>query len=212
MNRRRFLLGIGGLITGFACAPSYQLPRPADPPRPLTRKESIEAWQHRIRSILGRGKLPIIHTESTYWQTMDIDYIISEMDRHDIAQICFAPGFHLGSETSLRLHEAYPEYFVPTTADASSWHWYRQPKEFNKKVFADFRTGKYFLLGEYELRHYPSHQQWLASRRWGRPCFYALRLKRENDIDQLCLVKRASMPRGHCTMSFAVVSNAAVRE
>jgi len=50
------------------------------------------------------------------------------------------------------------------------------------------------------------------SRRWGRPCFYALRLKRENDIDQLCLVKPASMPRGHRTMSFAVVSNAAVRE
>jgi hypothetical protein len=43
----------------------------------------------------------------------------------------------------------------------------------------------------------------------GRPCFYVLHSKRENDIDQPCLVKPASMPRVPCTMSFAVVSSAA---
>jgi hypothetical protein len=164
MNRRRFLLSIGGLIVGFACAPSYQLPRPADPPRPLTRMESIEAWRRRIRAIRDRGKLPIIDTEATHHHSIDIEFIIREMDLNGVAQMAFAPAFSDGSTTSMRLHQLYPEYFIPTTADGSSWHWYLDSQHFIDTVFRQFKTGGYFLMGEYELRHYASPLQWKAGR------------------------------------------------
>ena len=164
MNRRRFLLSIGGLIVGFACAPSYQLPRPADPARPLTRAESIETWRRRIRAIRDRGKLPIIDTEATHHYSIDMEFIIREMDLNGIAQMAFAPSFSEGSATSVRLHQLYPEYFIPITADGSSRHWYLHSQHFIDTVFEEFKAGGYFLMGEYELRHYPAPVDWNAGR------------------------------------------------
>jgi hypothetical protein len=161
MNRRRFLLCIGGLIVGFACAPSYQLPRPADPVRSLTRKESIEAWSRRIRAIRDRGKLPIIDTEATHHHSIDIEFIIREMDLNGVAQMAFAPNF---SDGTMRLHQLYPEYFIPTTADGSSWHWSLYSQYFIDTVIEQFKAGGYFLMGEYELRHYPAPVDWNAGR------------------------------------------------
>jgi hypothetical protein len=163
MNRRRFLISIGGLIVGFACAPSYQLPRPADPARPLTRKESIEAWRRRIWAIRERGKLPIIDTEATYYHTIDMAFIIREMDLNGVAQMAFAPNFDETMRLQ-RLHQLYPDYFIPTTADGSSWHWSLYSQHFIDTVIGKFKAGGYFLMGEYELRHYPAPVDWKAGR------------------------------------------------
>lgn len=164
MNRRRFLLSIGGLIVGFACAPSYQLQLPADPPRALTREESIQGWRRRIRAIRDRGKLPIIDTEATHGHSIDIKFIIREMDLNGVAQMAFAPFFRAGSDMSICLHQLYPEYFIPTTADGSSFYWWLHSQHFIDTVFSEFKAGGYFLMGEYELRHYPSPLQWKAGR------------------------------------------------
>lgn len=129
--------------------------------RPITaRQHSIRAWSGRIRRILGQGRIPIIDTQATFWHSIDLDFIVREMDQNDVAQVAFAPNFSLGSATSKALHKRFPEYFIPTTADASSWHWDRQPQTFIDTVLAEFKSGEYFLMGEYEIRHYPSPAQW----------------------------------------------------
>jgi hypothetical protein len=86
------------------------------------------------------------------------------MDLNGVAQMAFAPSFSDGSDTSMRLHQLYPGYFIPTTADGSSWHWYLDSQRFIDTVFSQFKGGGYFLMGEYELRHYPSPLQWKAGR------------------------------------------------
>lgn len=65
---------------------------------------------------------------------------------------------------SLELHERRPEYFIPTTADGSSPHWYRDTQGFAARLKRDLETGHYFLMGEFELRHYPSPLQYRAGR------------------------------------------------
>lgn len=61
-----------------------------------------------------------------------------------------------GSHASLDLYSKYPEYFIPTTADGSSPHWFRDTLEFAAQLKRDLDTGQYFLMGEFELPHYPS--------------------------------------------------------
>jgi hypothetical protein len=153
MNRRAFMQWVGALVSAaaFSCA----VPR-TDVRSMATREESIRTWSGRIRRILSQGTVPIIDPEATYWHAIDIKFIVREMDRLGVAQVAFAPKFFLGSATSLELHQRYPEYFIPTTADGSSWHWDRQPQEFIDQVIAEFKSGKYFMMGEYEIRHYPS--------------------------------------------------------
>lgn len=163
MNRRVVFRWAGGLAATVACFALCPASLSAQAKTP-TREESIRAWSERVRKIASRGRVPIIDTQATFWHTIDIDFIVHEMDQNDVAQVAFAPNFSLGSATSLRLHAQYPEYFIPTTADASSWHWDRNPQEFIDTVIAEFKSGSYFLMGEYEIRHYPSPMQWRAGR------------------------------------------------
>lgn len=162
LNRRTSLARIGALIGAAAVGATGPSQLFAQTGGTQTREDSIRAWRGRIRKILAQGNLPIIDTQATFWHTIDIDWIIREMNRNDVAQIAFAPNFSLGSALSRQLHEKYPDYFIPTTADASSWHWDRQPQNFVDTVLAEHKAGGYFLMGEYEIRHYPSPMQWRA--------------------------------------------------
>lgn len=127
---------------------------------PITREHFVQAWRNRIVRILNSSRIPIIDTQATYWHSIDIPSVIEWMDENAVAQIAFAPNFSLGSTASLRLQERHPEYFIPTTADASSRHWDQNPQLFIDTVISDFKSGNYFLMGEYELRHYPSPIQY----------------------------------------------------
>ena len=159
MHRRQVLHGIGAIpLLGFAGHSAAQ----NSPDTRVWRDQVMRLWRARIDRFLAAGIVPIIDPESTWWHTIDLEYIVKTMDEKGVAQVCFAPNFQLGSETSLKLHERYPEHFIPTSADASSFHWDRTPRQFLDRIIADHAGGRYFLMGEYELRHYPSNQQWLA--------------------------------------------------
>ena len=84
------------------------------------------------------------------------------MDALGVAQICPAPFAGMGSHASVDLYSRYPEYFIPTTADGSSPHWYLDTQGFAAQLKRDLDTGQYFLMGEFELRHYPSPLQYQA--------------------------------------------------
>jgi hypothetical protein len=159
VTRRGFIRLVGGCVVGMACLSFRPCHVLAQSTRP--RDSSIGAWSTRIRRILANDRLPIIDTQATYWRSIDIATVVGWMEENAVAQIAFAPNFSLGSATSLRLHDQYPEYFIPTTADASSWHWDQNPQQFIDTVVADFQSGGYFLM-EYEMRHYPSPMQWRA--------------------------------------------------
>lgn len=162
MTRRRFMSSAGAYVAATACLSFRSDCLFAQGTR---RQDSIvDAWRGRIRRILVDGRLPIIDVQATYWHSIDIPTVVGWMEDNAVAQIAFAPNFSLGSSTSLRLHEQYPEHFIPTTADASSWHWDQSPQQFIDTVIAEFKLGDYFLMGEYEIRHYPSPMQWRAGK------------------------------------------------
>jgi len=85
-------------MMGVSCSPPLPMPSPVPDLRPLFRSESIEAWPGRIHAVLQRGELPIIDTEATYYPPRyDIEFMLREMERNNVAQVCFAPFFPLES-------------------------------------------------------------------------------------------------------------------
>lgn len=151
----------GALVSAvcYGCATPRTDVRP-----PATREQATTVWRERIQSILAKGVVPIIDTEATYNRAIDFGYIMDQMDRLGVAQVAFAPFAGLGSEESLRMHSQYPSYFIPTTADGSSPHWYHDQENFVAQLRRDLLTGQYFLMGEFEIRHYPSPLQYKAGR------------------------------------------------
>jgi hypothetical protein len=161
MNRRAFMRLMGALISiaMHGCAAPSRVVRST-----TIREQSIAAWRERIRSILGEGLVPIIDTEVTYNTNYNLDFIMNNMESLGVAQICPAPVAGIGSRASLDLHYSYPQYFIPTTADGSSPHWYHDPDNFIARLQPELATRNYFLMGEFEIRHYPSPQQYRAGR------------------------------------------------
>lgn len=163
MARRAFLLG----LAGFAC--SRQMPAPGTPVVRATgspaREASIKAWAGRIRSILDRGRLPIIDLQATYVDGLtNVPRMIAYMDDLDVAQIAFAAAMAPTSAPSLDLHRRYPEYFIPTTNSGEFPRWWRDPVAFLAGVRTDLASSNYYFMGEHEFRHYPSPEQLDAGR------------------------------------------------
>src|SRR5512139_4069165 len=156
-------LGRRGAIAGLA---TLGLPLATSSARAATidRNAAIDGWAQRLRAMLARGRLPIIDPEATYNRAIDIDKMVQWMNAGDVAQVCFAPGDKLGSNASLELYRLHPQHFVPTTKDGSSPEWYNNRETFVRGLRADLASNDYFLLGEFELRHYPSPNQTRAGR------------------------------------------------
>lgn len=128
------------------------------------RRNAIEGWRKRIKTFLARKLVPIIDTEATYGSVIDLDQMRDWMDTRAVAQVCFAPFAGLGSRASFDMHQRHSEYFIPTTADGSSPYWYQSTERFAETTREDLVSGRYFLMGEFELRHYPSPLQTNAGR------------------------------------------------
>jgi hypothetical protein len=164
MNRRRFLLDTARLtcslpamlMFGSAWGQAKDI---------LFRQEAIAAWQRRVRSLLDRGRLPIIDLQATYIEgTTNVPRMIEHMNNLDIAQIAFAAANAPTGAPSLELHRKYPEYFIPTTNSGEFPRWWRDPLAFLDVARQDLQGGNYFFMGEHEFRHYPSPEQVEARR------------------------------------------------
>ncbi len=152
MNRRRFLLAAAAV--GVAALPVLSRRAWAQ-----SRAEAVAAWESRLRAILAQGKLPIIDIEATHQADTNIARMIEFMDRHDVALIAFAPANAPNSQPSLALHARYPDRFVPTTNSGEFPRWWTNPLAFLDGVKSELQSGRYYLMGEYEFRHYPSPEQ-----------------------------------------------------
>ncbi len=159
MNRRGLLLGAARFTFLFS-ALNIPMPAFAQGKGVFARPEAISAWRRRIKSILDRGRLPIIDMEATYIEGVtDVPRMIEYMNEFDIAQIAFAPANASTSKPSLELHRKYPEYFIPTTNSGEFPRWWRDPVAFLAGARDDLKSGDYAFMGEHEFRHYPSPEQ-----------------------------------------------------
>jgi predicted TIM-barrel fold metal-dependent hydrolase len=87
---------------------------------------------------------------------IEIERFIKKMDENSVALTWLGPNEKLGSENSLSLNALYPDRFVPTTVHGDGKLWHSNDKGFFEILAKDVRSGKYFAMGEFEARHYPS--------------------------------------------------------
>ena len=154
-DRRLFL----GAMAGFWASAAWPL-QSVPAADAASRTASIDGWARRIRGILERGRVPIIDMEATYMaNATNVDRMMDFMDRMDVAQITFAAAGAPNSAPSLDLHRKYPDRFIPTTNSGEFPRWWQNPIAFLNGVARDLETADYYLMGEYEFRHYPSPEQ-----------------------------------------------------
>lgn len=159
MTRRKWMVHAAGAALGSLTPWLPGLAWAQDSGAP-SREATIAAWRRRIRQILDRQRLPIIDIEATYVAgRTDIAFMIERMNELDVAQIAFAPANAATSQPALDLHREHPEYFIPTANSGEFPRWWSDPLAFLAGVRKDLGSGRYFLMGEHEFRHYPSPEQ-----------------------------------------------------
>jgi len=122
----------------------------------IDRSEQIKVFENKIRGMLKKGILPIIDVEYHHGGKIGIERVMKRMDENGVGLTWLGPNENLGSEESIRLNELYPDKFVPTTIHGDGKLWHGSDKGFLEKLANDVRSGKYFAMGEFEARHYPS--------------------------------------------------------
>lgn len=160
MQRRDFL-GVMALAGAAGLFPSIVAAANSSP----VRQQMTETWRSRIKSILARGRLPIVDTQATYVASKtNVEFLLGSMNDLDVAQIAFAPANDLTAGSTIELHRSHPEYFIPTTNSGEWKGWWNNPAGFLSAVREELQSGNFFFMGEHEFRHYPSPEQVKAGR------------------------------------------------
>jgi len=123
----------------------------------IERSEQVAIFKKRLKQIIQKGVLPIIDVEYHHGGKIENERLISRMDDNGVALTWLGPNEKLGSGESIRLNELYPDRFVPTTVHGDGKLWHSSDKGFLEKLAKDVKSGKYFAMGEFEARHYPSN-------------------------------------------------------
>jgi predicted TIM-barrel fold metal-dependent hydrolase len=122
----------------------------------IERSEQIKVFERKIREVLKSGTLPIIDVEYHHGGKIEMKRLLKRMDENSVALTWLGPNEKIGSDDSLRLNALYPDRFVPTTVHGDGKRWHGSDKRFLEELAKDVRSGKYFAMGEFEARHYPS--------------------------------------------------------
>ena len=122
----------------------------------IERSEQIKIFDKKIREVLKNSILPIIDVEYHHGGKIEIESLIKRMDANGVALTWLGQNEKHGSDESLRLNALYPNRLVPTTVHGDGKLWHGSDKSFLEKLAKDVRSGKYFAMGEFEARHYPS--------------------------------------------------------
>ena len=120
------------------------------------RAEQLSGYEATIRGILAAGKLPIIDVEYHHGDKISLSSLLGRMDANGVALTWLGPNEKLGSEESLRQYERYPGRIVPTTVHGDGPKWHGNDGQFLESLEKDAKSGRFFAMGEFEARHYPS--------------------------------------------------------
>jgi len=125
-------------------------------------------YLERINHIQRSGLMPIIDVESSY-NPMGIDLasFTQSMDRAGIAMGCMSvdqPGNAISqgfiwSNDALDTAEKFPSHFIPIGNGGNHPSWTRHADKFLDAQEKFILEHKYPMMGEFEVRHYPSPRQ-----------------------------------------------------
>lgn len=125
-------------------------------------------YAQRLKKILAAGGLPYIDIESSCNSTkLDIDSVAKSMDRLDIGLMALSADIGKGQfkkgvrfdNLSERLLAGYPDRFIPVGNGGQPPALTEASDEFLDAQETAAKTKQIMLLGEFELRHYPSPRQ-----------------------------------------------------
>jgi len=135
---------------------------------PFNFKTARAGYLNRLSSVKKAGVLPVIDIESSYDPTrIDLDSFTRSMDRAGIALMCLSAdqpgnlvkGGQFWSNHSLEACAKYPSYFIPAGNGGNHPAWTRSPEKFLEENEHFIRAHQYPMMGEFEIRHYPSPRQ-----------------------------------------------------
>ena len=125
-------------------------------------------YAQRLKKILAAGELPYVDIESSCNSAkLDMDFVAQSMDRLNIGLMALSADIGKGQfkegvrfdNLSERLLANYPDRFIPVGNGGQAPALTEAPDEFLAAQEAAARTKQIMLLGEFELRHYPSPRQ-----------------------------------------------------
>jgi hypothetical protein len=158
-----------GLIKTFCALPLIAcLPRPGNAQESAGFSQLKNGYARRLKKILAAGDLPYIDIESSCNSTkLDIDAVARSMDRLNIGLMALSADIGRGQfkegvrfdNLSERLLAAYPDRFIPVGNGGQAPALTEATDEFLDAQEAAAREKKILLLGEFEIRHYPSPRQ-----------------------------------------------------
>jgi len=133
-------------------------------------------WKSRISAFLDKGVIPLIDLESSLKQKDGENYLqktLPVMDRLGIALIAF-DGYQApkkkktqkGYRWGYYIHEivnAYPDRFILASNGGTNKNWLLQKDSFVSQTEEQVSTGDYFLMGEFDFRHYMSGHQCMTN-------------------------------------------------
>lgn len=144
------------------------LPRLVNAIQPFDFLSLRAGYLDRLKAIQRSGTLPIIDIESSYNPLeIDLSSFTKSMDKAGIAMMCMSvdqPGNlvkqgAIWSHNSLELLANYPTYFIPTGNGGNHPAWTKFPDDFLTAQEKFIAMHRYPLMGEFEVRHYPSPRQ-----------------------------------------------------
>jgi len=162
IRRRELILSSALACGGLLGATRLQAVSPFDLGR------ARPAYLDRIERFRSEGVLPIIDIESSYAPlSIDLRAFTAAMDKAGIAVMCLSvdqPGRLVNqgaiwSDHGLETHERYPSYFIPTGNGANHPAWTQFPEIFLTAMERKIVEHRYPMMGEFEVRHYPSPRQ-----------------------------------------------------
>jgi hypothetical protein len=164
MNRRAFL------GTGSWLSLSVVLPLTAWARAKYDAGRAKAGYLDRLHKIKSSGVIPIIDIESSYdAQSIDLDEFVKSMDSAGVALICMSVDQkgnlvkkgQIWNDHALDAFQRFPAHFIPTGNGGNHPAW-TTPElrsiflaENHKHIVED----GYPLMGEFEVRHYPSPRQ-----------------------------------------------------
>jgi hypothetical protein len=125
-------------------------------------------YAQRLKRILAAGELPYVDIESSiHSSNLDMDFFAKSMDQLSIGLMALAADIGKGQfakgvrfdNLSRRLLVKYPDRFIPVGNGGQPPALTEAPDEFLDAQEAAIRKKQIMLLGEYEIRHYPSARQ-----------------------------------------------------
>lgn len=133
--------------------------------------KTIDTWRESLKFFLDKNQIPLIDMETTLSKSIYhkwVPKIFPSLEKEKIALTAADGGGGVNesgykwSNYILENSQKYPSKFIPTTDGGFNKNWKDQnkgPNSFIAQLEKEVASGKYFVIGEIEFKHYMSNRQ-----------------------------------------------------